>query len=157
IVSDQGGAIVTDPTLVNAWGLAFNPMGAAWISSNGSGISEIYDANGNHVIPSVNIPVPPGAMPPSAPTGQVFNADANSFMGDKFIFVAEDGTISGWQPTFGTEAKLRVDNSGNGSIYKGVALGNGRLFAANFHNASVDTYDTNYGVVTTDGFHDPQL
>ncbi|HEX4454492.1 MAG TPA: hypothetical protein VH143_26705, partial [Kofleriaceae bacterium] len=43
----------TDPTLINAWGLAFNPMGAAWISANGTGISEVYDVHGNHVIPSV--------------------------------------------------------------------------------------------------------
>ena len=38
-VSDQPGvAEATDPELVNAWGLAFNPAGPAWVSSNGKGL-----------------------------------------------------------------------------------------------------------------------
>lgn len=32
IVADEAGATVMDPMLVNAWGLAFNPVGAAWVS-----------------------------------------------------------------------------------------------------------------------------
>ena len=37
LVSD--GAVTADhvdPNLVNAWGLAFNPSGAAWVANNGS-------------------------------------------------------------------------------------------------------------------------
>jgi uncharacterized protein (TIGR03118 family) len=156
IVSDQGGAGRTDATLVNAWGLAFNPAGFAWVSAAGSGLSEVYDVSGNHVIPSVTIPGPGGAM--SSPTGQVFNGDANAFGGDTFIFVTEDGTVAGWQPSDGAQAMMRADNSASGAIYKGVALAQSRLFAANFHAGTVDVYDSSYHAVSVQGaFRDAQL
>src|SRR5437764_3489674 len=31
-----------DPTLVNAWGLVFNPNGTPWISSQGGHVSNVY-------------------------------------------------------------------------------------------------------------------
>jgi uncharacterized protein (TIGR03118 family) len=150
IVSNQPGAKAQDADLKNAWGLAFNPLGVAWVSANGSGLSEVYDANGNHVIPPVTIPPPNNGTPPSAPTGQVFNARGTGFLGDHFIFVTEDGTISGWQS--GTSAVLRVDHSADGAVYKGVTLatlwnGKQRLYAANFHDGTVDVYDEDYNPV----------
>jgi len=153
----------TDPTLINAWGLAFNPQGAAWISSNGGGVSEVYDANGNHLIPPVTIPGPSirSVGEPATPTGQAFNSNAAAFLGDVFIFVTEDGTITGWQPSDGSDAQMRVDNSPLMAVYKGVALGlatNGdaRLYAANFRNGTVDAFDGNFQPVTA-GFSDPTL
>jgi|HubBroStandDraft_6_1064221.scaffolds.fasta_scaffold17397_2 uncharacterized protein (TIGR03118 family) len=153
----------TDPTLINAWGLAFNPMGVAWVSANGTGVSEIYDVNGNHLLPAVTIPGPAVQTPdpPSTPTGQAFNSNTTAFLGDAFIFVTEDGTISGWQPTDSTAATMRIDNSVASAVYKGVAIGqatNGdpRLYAANFHNGSVDVYDGTYQPVPG-GFVDSQL
>lgn len=154
---------VTDPTLINAWGLAFNPAGAAWVSSNGAGVSEIFDANGNQLLTPVTIPGPSvrSVDPPATPTGQAFNADSNAFLGDVFIFVTEDGTITGWQPSDGSDAQMRVDNSPTQAVYKGVALGqdnsgDARLFAANFRNASVDVFDGNFQQVPG-GFVDPAL
>src|SRR6266540_7455339 len=42
LVSDVTGynALRIDTTLVNAWGIAINPNGIPWISSNGKGLSE---------------------------------------------------------------------------------------------------------------------
>jgi uncharacterized protein (TIGR03118 family) len=117
IVSDQGGPH-QDTDLVNGWGLAFNPAGPAWVSSNAKGLAQVYLPDGTRIL-SVTVPPPMGESGPSAPTGQVFNPDANDFLGDRFIFVTEDGTISGWQPTIG--ATLRVDQSDKGAVYKGVA------------------------------------
>src|SRR5690349_7364356 len=68
-----------DPNLVNAWGLAFNPNGPAWVSDNGTGLASVYDPNGTLLL-TVTVPPPVEGTPPSAPTGQVFNADANSFL-----------------------------------------------------------------------------
>ena len=126
-VADQAsvGAALTDPHLLNAWGLAFNPAGPAWVSSNGNGSSQVYDDSNDttKLILEVTIPPPNGGMPPSAPTGQVFNRAASSaFMGDLFIFATEDGTIAAWQKSDGTAAVIRADNSPGGAIYKGVAI-----------------------------------
>ena len=156
IVSDQAGAVAMDPELVNAWGLAFNPAGAAWVAATETGLTAVYDANGNHFIPSVTIPAPASATPPSAPTGQVFNGDANAFEGDEFILVTENGTVAGWQESDGSEAVERVDNSADEAIYKGVTIamdsaGQPRLFAADFHNAKIDVFDAAYAPVSTTG------
>jgi len=160
LVSNQPGqAAQTDPQLQNAWGLAFSPTGKPWVSANETGLSQVYDDAGNLLL-SVTVPPAKGAEPPSHPTGQVFNADASAFAGDKFIFVTEDGTISGWQS--GNAAVLRADNSAQGAIYKGVAIakahGKTRLYAADFHNGKVDVFDSAYGPVNTRGhFVDPFL
>jgi uncharacterized protein (TIGR03118 family) len=148
LVSDQAGVGAhTDANLVNAWGLAFNPAGPAWVAANGTGKAAVYDANGMQVL-LVTIPAPTGGAT-SAPTGQVFNGSTN-FMGDKFILATEDGTIAGWQS--GTVASIRVDNSASGAVYKGVAImtsgGVSRLYATNFHSGKVDVYDGNYTKVT---------
>jgi len=151
----------TDPNLINAWGLAFNPAGTAWVSANGTGVSEVYDVTGAHVIPPVTIPGPLLATdPPATPSGQAFNG-TTAFLGDTFIFVTEDGTIAGWQSAAGSTATLRVDHSDVNAVYKGVALGqatNGdaRLYAANFHGGTVDVFDGSYKLVQG-GFVDPQL
>lgn len=166
IVADlPGQAPVTDPHLKNAWGLAFNPSGPAWVSANGNGTSQVYDSHGSLKL-EVTIPPPAGGMPPSAPTGQVFNTTASSaFMGDLFIFATEDGTIAGWQPSDGGTATLRADNSGNGAVYKGLAIvspltANGRvqLLATNFHAGTIDVFDDHFAPVTAaGGFRDPTM
>jgi uncharacterized protein (TIGR03118 family) len=152
-----------DPNLVNAWGLSFNPAGPAWVSAAETGVSEVYDANGSLLL-TVTVPPPLEGTSPSAPTGQVFNPDVSAFAGDRFIFVTEDGTISGWQPGFeGNNAMLRVDNSATKAVYKGVALArtgkNERIYAADFHNGKVDVYDCDYKPVAScvGGFADPKL
>jgi uncharacterized protein (TIGR03118 family) len=163
LVSDLSGvARQRDPNLVNAWGLAFNPNGPAWVSDNGTGLTTVYDSNGSLLL-SVTVPPPVEGTPPSAPTGQVFNGDTQAFAGDRFIFVTEDGTISGWQPGFDGTAKLRVDNSANGAVYKGVTVAHAgketRLFAADFHNAKVDVFGGDYKPVAScvGGFQDGKL
>src|SRR2546423_317777 len=48
LVSDQSGvARVTDPNLVNAWGISFGPTTPIWVANNGTGTSTLYDGNGN--------------------------------------------------------------------------------------------------------------
>jgi uncharacterized protein (TIGR03118 family) len=157
LVSDQSnvGAAVTDPNLVNAWGLAFNPTnGFIWVSDAETGLATVYQPDGTIVPLVVTIPTPNGVSPPSSPTGQVFNS-SSGFMGDKFIFSTENGTIAGWQAN--STAALRVPNSTTGAIYKGLAIatqnGTTRLYATDFHNGKVDTFDSNYApVALSNGF-----
>ena len=59
LVSD--GAVpanVTDPYLVNPWGLVFNPAGFSWVANNGTGQSTLYDGNGVKQSLVVNLPTP---------------------------------------------------------------------------------------------------
>jgi uncharacterized protein (TIGR03118 family) len=149
-----------DPNLVNAWGVAFNPTGVVWVADNGTGMSTLYDGDGN--VQSLIVAIPaPGAATGGNPTGIVFNA-TNAFNvtaggktgSAKFIFVTEDGIIAGWAPSVdGTHAITAIDKSATtGAIYKGVALSAGGsgslLYAADFHNATIDVFDGNFAPVT---------
>jgi uncharacterized protein (TIGR03118 family) len=153
IVSDTGGASSQDAQLINAWGLAFNPAGFAWVSSTGGGVSGVYNGNGEHGIPNVVIPKADcEANPTSLPTGQVFNARSaeQAFAGDSFIFVTARGTIAGWSRPLGETAALRVQSRACQAGYTGVTIANNPangqplLFAANFHDGTVDVFDATY-------------
>ncbi len=171
LVSDLPGvARVTDPHLVNPWGLSASPTGPFWVSDNGTGLATIYDGHGTPSSLVVTVPPPAGSSGTAAPTGNVFNPTSDFVVmqggtsgPSQFIFATEDGTISGWNPAVNpTMAVLAVDNSASGAVYKGLALGsNARgnfLFAANFHAGTVDVFDAHFTPATLAGsFHDPAL
>jgi uncharacterized protein (TIGR03118 family) len=154
LVSDQAGAAVTtDANLKNAWGIAFNPAGPAWVSNAGSSTTTVYDAAGKLLL-TVAVPAAASDTEGSSPTGQVFNGSTN-FSGDKFIIANEHGTIVGWQPAGG--AKTRADRTTAGAVYKGLAIAGSRIFATDFHNGAIDVFDANYTKITTTGFVDPTI
>ena len=148
LVSDLPGvAVLQDTNLVNAWGISFGPTTPFWVSDNGTGLATLYavtnDSSGvTHVVKQGLQVTIPGA---GNPTGQVFN-NVGGFHGDLFLFVSEDGTISGWRGALGTTAEVLVPGNTN-NIYKGVTLArtsNGPvLLAANFKAGTVDVYGTN--------------
>ena len=162
-------AVTTDPSLINPWGISYAPGGNPfWISNNGSGTSTLYDGAGNKIPLTVTIPLPAGATGTSAPTGQVFNIAPHVFQvtsGGKtrvpfFIFDTEDGTISGWAPSISpTTAILAVDNSGEGAVYKGLAIaslnGHYYLYAANFRAGDVEMFSGKFHLIKT--FRDPNV
>lgn len=161
-----------DPNLVNAWGIAFNPFGFVWVADNGTGVSTLYDGAGKPQSLVVQIPTPT-ASSGGNPTGIVFNASSGFGVTQagvsgsaKFIFATEDGVIAGWAPNVdATHAIVAVDNStSTGAVYKGLALsagGNGQLlYAADFHNAKVDVFDSTFAPVlpsTANAFADHNI
>src|SRR5580700_7810137 len=171
LVSDTPGlAKVTDPNLINPWGISFFPGSTFWIADNNSGLSTLYDAQGNIQTLIVKIPAPNGVAGISAPTGTVANGTTGFAVTSGgttgpslFIFDTEDGTISGWNGN-GTNAALAVDNSmgGAGAVYKGLALltsgANTYLLAANFRAPALEVYDANFKLTKLAGaFEDPTL
>jgi uncharacterized protein (TIGR03118 family) len=119
LVSDLPGvAAVTDPNLVNAWGISESGSSPFWISDNNAGVSTLYQVPGASNTPVtivplvVNIPTPVDTTG-GTPTGTVFNfANVNgafTVTGPNksgvtttapavFLFSTEDGTILGWNP-----------------------------------------------------------
>lgn len=161
LVSDVPGlAQITDPNLVNSWGIAHPPAGPWWVADNGMGVSTLYNGTGVPFPPGnpliVTIPPPQGGSSPSTPTGIVFNSGSDFEVAPgkpaAFIFVTEDGTISAWNRTVDpNNATLKVDNS-PGAVYKGATIakkGNMNvLYVANFSGGTVDVFDTNFNKVT---------
>src|SRR5262245_48605947 len=96
------GVGIVDTNLVNAWGISYSPTGPFWVSSNEKDLSPIYAVD-----PTTNVTTKFGEVPTmgGGVTGQTFNlANASgAFNSNLFLFVSEDGTISGWRPSNGTE------------------------------------------------------
>jgi len=149
-----------DPMLVNAWGLAASSTSPWWVADNGTNVSTLYDATGN--------PRPLIVSVPGAPTGTVFYGGAGFVVtgagSARFIFAAEDGTISAWAPALGTQSKVVVPNASapaHGAIYKGLAVAQTPsgdfLYAADFHNNHVDVFDAGFHPVPAAAFIDPGL
>ena len=165
-----GVAQHVDPNLVNPWGMAVpSPTGPIWVSDNGTGVSTLYNQDGTARSLVVTIPTAKKNKDVGNPTGIVHN-DTSFFQVTKngnwapaiFIFVSEDGSISGWNPAVDpTNAIIAVDNGKNHAVYKGATLGvaNGHnfLYVTDFHTGQVETYDENFQQVNPNGFTDPNL
>ncbi|MDQ6610489.1 MAG: hypothetical protein M3Y85_11790, partial [Bacteroidota bacterium] len=79
--NNEYGAPNIDPSLINAWGLVFNPNGTPWISSQGGHVSNVYNSEGVPRVPINPVTIPsPGSSAGGNPTGIVFNANANDFI-----------------------------------------------------------------------------
>jgi uncharacterized protein (TIGR03118 family) len=140
LASDIPGlARLTDPNLVNAWGMSATPTSPVWISNNGTGTAVLYDGFGVKQALVVS-------LPGDGPTGTVFSNVAGSFNGDTFLFANEDGTVSGWRGTLGTTAETLVAGSA-ANVYKGLAdatIGtNVYAYAANFRSGAIDVLKGN--------------
>jgi uncharacterized protein (TIGR03118 family) len=144
----------TDSQLINPWGIASSASSPLWIGSNGSGVSEIYNGAGAKQGLVVAIPGD-GSV-----TGVAFNG-AGGFNGDNFLFVSEDGTVSGWRGVLGTAAETLAAGSA-ANVYKGLTTasvgGNTYAYLANFRNGSVDIMKGSGGAPNLTGtFTDPGL
>jgi uncharacterized protein (TIGR03118 family) len=146
LVTNSGaGGTVTDPHLVNAWGLVSTTTSPFWVSDNGTGFSTLYSINNMNGVTAtpvglvVSIPsaaggagTPTGIVAPETPSGVTaftisgvnpitgMQASANSI----FIFATLDGTISGWNPAVGgssptgaSTATLAVPRSSVGHLH----------------------------------------
>ncbi len=172
---------ILDPLVVNAWGIALRPAGAGghfWINNADSGTVTEYvgDVHGTPLFQDnlkvVTIAPPPGSPPGTLanPTGQVFSGHASDFTvsgegitgPSRFLFVTENGTLSGWTERSvnggferQTMSVIAVDNSAQGAIYKGLAVtdgsSNNRLFAANFSQNRIDAWDNRFQSITPPG------
>ncbi len=165
LVSDLPGvADHQDSNLANPWAIAFSPTGPFWINDNHSGFSTVYNTDGSVVSLVVSVPSASGTSGPGSPTGIVFNSGSHFEVAPglpaHFIFASEDGIISGWNT--GGIAVIKVDNSAQGTVYKGLAgaslNGTNFLYATDFNHGRVDVFNQNFSPVANPGaFTDPTI
>ena len=154
-----------DPNLVNPWGIARSSGSPWWISDNGTSLSTLYDSTGAPKSLVVSIPLPNG-QPGGAPTGTVFNY-TGSFevapgLSAFFLFVTEDGSISGWNPSANPTGAIVKVNRSSTAIYKGLAIATPpqgpRLYASNFASGAVEVFDGHFHRLSVaGGFLDANL
>jgi len=155
-----------DPLLVNGWGIAASATSPWWVSAADSNSSLIYNATGVRTPLVVQVAGGPTGIVSSSGTGFVVTGGAASGPA-RFMWAAEDGTISAWSPAVPptTLSHVMVPNAmapAHGASYKGLALAQTTtgtfLYAADFHNNHVDVFDSSFHAVTiAGGFNDPKL
>lgn len=168
LISDINGvARITDPNLVNPWGMAAGPTTPLWINDNGADVSTLYSGGVHGSIPTI-LPLVV-SIPDGAPTGIVFNPTSGFVVtgtggasaAANFIFASEAGDITAWSKAVsGTQAQ--VEASSATAVYKGLAMATTSqgtfLYATDFHNGRVDVFDSAFKPVTlSGGFTDPNL
>jgi len=157
-------AQITDPNLVNPWGVSFGPTTPLWVSNEGTGVASLYSITTSDKVSIVTTPAPslfPVTIQGGEVTGQAFNGSSTAFNGDPFLFVTLGGAVEGWRPALGHTAEvLSLANSANS--YDGTTLvtvnGNSYLLAANNKTGNIDVLN---GTASQPGlpgnFKDPSL
>jgi uncharacterized protein (TIGR03118 family) len=149
LVSDNGvPGTITDPNLVNSWGLVAGPTTPWWVADNGANVATLYNTAG----PAASI-VPLVVNVGDAPTGTVFNGTAGFKLANgnpaRFLFDNESGIISGWNG--GPASQVIVDMTRQGAVFKGLAIAatssGPRLFATDFAHSQVDVFDASGNLV----------
>jgi uncharacterized protein (TIGR03118 family) len=168
VANTSGIAPVTDPHLVNPWGISRSSSSPWWISDNGTGLSTLY--NGAGAINPLVVTIPKAdptskTFPTGTPTGTIANTSPTDFLlaagaPADFLFSTLDGTISGWNPAVGVASGAQppstnavvVVKTTDGSSYTGLTSatinGNRFLYAANFNKGTVDVYDNAFHKVS---------
>ncbi len=159
-------AQITDPNLVNPWGIAGDANGYAWVADEGSGVAS-YEGPGGSLPEGAYVVIPPASGNGiGSPAGIVYNPTLDFAIGGQptaFLYSTLDGTISGWDGVYPITghptAVIAVNNSASGAIYTGLAIaddgGQDQLYVANFHTGMVEVYSSSFALVNE--FTDPNL
>jgi uncharacterized protein (TIGR03118 family) len=163
VANTSGIAPVTDPNLVNPWGLSRMSGSPWWVSDNGTGLSTLYNGAGAITPLVVTIPQSNPAnktFPTGTPTGTIANGNPADFLlapGKQalFLFSTIDGTIAGWNPGVNATNAVTTFKATDGSSYTGLTSawidGKRYLYAANFTKGRVDVYDNAFHPVHLNG------
>lgn len=177
LISDLNtlGAKIVDPGLLNSWGLALTATSPLWVADNNSGLATVYSIGAGGASVSklgLQVTVAGGRASTndgSSPTGQVANGTTGFVVSNSagaggpahFIFDSESGQISGWNSAANANTTV-VEYSSPTAVYKGLAMATTDsgtfLYATNFHDGTVDVFNSNWQLVHLAGdFTDPNI
>jgi uncharacterized protein (TIGR03118 family) len=167
VSNTPGVAPVTDPQLINPWGLSRRSGSPWWVSDQATGVSTLY--NGPGAKQGLIVTIPPSDptnknTPIGSPTGTIANGSQTDFLlaagkPAVFLFSTLDGTIAGWNPGVAlakgaappSTNAVTIVKTTDGSSYTGLTSafidGKRYLYAANFTKGRVDIYDSTFQAV----------
>jgi uncharacterized protein (TIGR03118 family) len=164
LISNMPGlATITDPNLVNPWGVSFAGGSPIWISNQATNTSILPSVVGSTgVSENFTVNIPTTAGPAVGPTGQVANANAIAGMSNgfavnnggngasaEFIFANLNGSIAAWNGVPTTQAFTQTAVAG--ASFTGLAINQAdtELFAANTNGAGgIDVFNNAFQQLT---------
>jgi uncharacterized protein (TIGR03118 family) len=174
LISNIAGlATTTDSQLVNPWGVSFANGSPIWISDQATQTSPLFAVTGSTGVaaaPNFTVNIPPTGA--SGPTGQVANGMGMGFNVNNggngapanFIFANLNGSIAAWNggavngvPTT-TQAFTQVTpGTVPGASFTGLAINkaNTELFAANTTGGTIDAFNNQFQLTSTNAFVAP--
>jgi uncharacterized protein (TIGR03118 family) len=161
LVSDISGlAELTDPVLLNPWGVSHSAGSPVWVSDQGSSDTTLYSVNSLLKVSKVTAVNPPTgdiSVQGGPPTGQVNNGNMSAFLvgnggngkSAHFIFATLGGAISAWDTGPHTFSQITVA----GASFTGLAINQAQntLYAANDAGTggSIDVFNSSFVQCTT--------
>ena len=147
LISDSSAvsAPLTDTSLLNGWGLSASATSPWWTANNKSNTSTLYTRRRLEDRVDRHRPGRPDGHRRKLEHGRLHREPERCQHSSRFLFDTQGGQLLGWTPTVnGTAAVTAVDNSSKGAVYDGLTTLNDRLYAADFHNAHVDSFDASF-------------
>jgi len=173
---------ISDPSLLNPWGLTASSTSPFWVSDQVTGLSTLYSVSATDTvtklpitvtIPSTVVQPSQGFTPLTGPTGIVFNSSTTDFMlpgpngpvPSVFIFSTLAGTLAGWSPasTGGLSTAVVVASKAPAEEFTGLAMGSSGgqnyLYTADPRLVpGIDVFNSSFQQVSLAGnFVDPKL
>src|SRR5499433_3104608 len=156
-----GLATITDPQLVNPWGVSHSPTSPFWISNQRQNTATLYAVMGETTVTKRapagtdgNIVIPTTASGPQGPTVQVNNTSSSFPVAPgtpaRFIFANLNGTISAWASGQTAFCQINCPDGAAGTVYTGLAINSAqtRLYAANTSPPGrIDVFDSNFHAI----------
>lgn len=143
----DGAAPRTDPSLIDAWGLAA-VRGAFAINASDAGVLAMYNPDGT----PASSAIPNGLVVGDDYTGIARGAN------DDLVLVSEDGRIAKIATNVDPQnASVMVDDKAAGAGYTGVAVVGGDVLVADFRRAQLARYDADFQPVAAPAFVDASL
>ncbi|CAI2358596.1 Hypothetical protein MVR_LOCUS303 [uncultured virus] len=162
LVSNKANlATNVDLNVVNPWGIAiYNQQ--LWVNNNMTDTLTNYDLFGNQMLAPVNIRNPKHNV--SYPSGIIVNCSSDFHMTgptsgvsskpSKFLIVTEHGAVLGYNPgidTVNTEVLINSALTGNVTVYRGIAMLNGKIYCADFFRGEIKVFSSTFAPVSEAG------
>jgi uncharacterized protein (TIGR03118 family) len=179
LVADTAGttALSTDPNLTDPWGIVFPEQLPAVVTSRESDSSTSYDGSGISQPTStpLRVHLPAGRAGADFGAAGVVANFSNGFVVSaggrsapaRLLYAGTSGMIAGWSPEVEAGSGIIAYAAGDAARYTALAIaisstpGEIRLYAADFHNAKVDVFDSAFRkqphTATQFAFTDPSL
>ncbi len=151
-----------DPNLLNPWGSTIDLSdNTLWVSNNISGLITHYDIDGRPLPEVIQVLDNEQNVVNSKPTGIAYNTSrgfviassgsSNRFTASAtFLVCTENGKVFAYSPFVNTtRLTLVIDNSVTNTKYTGIEIANNRLYACDFYNGKIDTFDMNFRQIGT--------